>query len=199
MDNPKVSIIVPIYRVEEYIERCAESLFAQTFDDIEYIFVDDCSPDKSVEILQRTLEKYPHRKRLTRIERLSSNSGLPAVRRQGIQLASGDYTVHCDSDDWMDVHAIKELYTFALSGHYDMVFYDFYRSDGVSTYASAPRKVSTNNKDFLMSSLLCGRLMGSLCGALIKRSLYDGITFPRQNMNEDLATIIQLVWNSRNT
>jgi len=70
MDNPKVSIIVPIYRVEEYIERCAESLFAQTFDDIEYIFVDDCSPDKSVEILQRTLEKYPHRKRLTRIERL---------------------------------------------------------------------------------------------------------------------------------
>ena len=66
MDNPKVSIIVPIYRVEEYIERCAESLFAQTFDDIEYIFVDDCSPDKSVEILQRTLEKYPHRKRLTR-------------------------------------------------------------------------------------------------------------------------------------
>ena len=73
MDNPKVSIIVPIYRVEEYIERCAESLFAQTFDDIEYIFVDDCSPDKSVEILQRTLEKYPHRKRLTRIERLSSN------------------------------------------------------------------------------------------------------------------------------
>ncbi len=157
MDNPKVSIIVPIYRVEEYIERCAESLFAQTFDDIEYI-----------------------------------------PPRQGIQLASGDYTVHCDSDDWMDVHAIKELYTFALSGHYDMVFYDFYRSDGVSTYASAPRKVSTNNKDFLMSSLLCGRLMGSLCGALIKRSLYDGITFPRQNMNEDLATIIQLVWNSRN-
>ena len=105
MDNPKVSIIVPIYRVEEYIERCAESLFAQTFDDIEYIFVDDCSPDKSVEILQRTLEKYPHRKRLTRIERLSSNSGQAAVRRQGIQLASGDYTVHCDSDDWMDVHA----------------------------------------------------------------------------------------------
>ena len=79
MDNPKVSIIVPIYRVEEYIERCAESLFAQTFDDIEYIFVDDCSPDKSVEILQRTLEKYPHRKRLTRIERLSLRT-LPTHR-----------------------------------------------------------------------------------------------------------------------
>ena len=82
MDNPKVSIIVPIYRVEEYIERCAESLFAQTFDDIEYIFVDDCSPDKSVEILQRTLEKYPHRKRLTRIERLSGGA------RRGARVAT---------------------------------------------------------------------------------------------------------------
>ena len=85
MDNPKVSIIVPIYRVEEYIERCAESLFAQTFDDIEYIFVDDCSPDKSVEILQRTLEKYPHRKRLTRIERLSGGRAArpPGARPRG--------------------------------------------------------------------------------------------------------------------
>ena len=101
MDNPKVSIIVPIYRVEEYIERCAESLFAQTFDDIEYIFVDDCSPDKSVEILQRTLEKYPHRKRLTRIERLSSNSGLTAVRRQGIKLATGENTDNLESNDKM--------------------------------------------------------------------------------------------------
>ena len=88
MDNPKVSIIVPIYRVEEYIERCAESLFAQTFDDIEYIFVDDCSPDKSVEILQRTLEKYPHRKRLTRIERLSWATGAAGGgrRRRGFSL-----------------------------------------------------------------------------------------------------------------
>ena len=94
MDNPKVSIIVPIYRVEEYIERCAESLFAQTFDDIEYIFVDDCSPDKSVEILQRTLEKYPHRKRLTRIERLSGGGGRgprgrPGGRYEGGGLWSG--------------------------------------------------------------------------------------------------------------
>ena len=89
MDNPKVSIIVPIYRVEEYIERCAESLFAQTFDDIEYIFVDDCSPDKSVEILQRTLEKYPHRKRLTRIERLSSDTGRPPGGRPGVEFGAG--------------------------------------------------------------------------------------------------------------
>ena len=91
MDNPKVSIIVPIYRVEEYIERCAESLFAQTFDDIEYIFVDDCSPDKSVEILQRTLEKYPHRKRLTRIERLSWGTGRPPGGRTRGEFGGGGF------------------------------------------------------------------------------------------------------------
>ena len=82
MDNPKVSIIVPIYRVEEYIERCAESLFAQTFDDIEYIFVDDCSPDKSVEILENS-GKYPHRKRLTRIEGCRRTAGRPLFDDKG--------------------------------------------------------------------------------------------------------------------
>ena len=102
MDNPKVSIIVPIYRVEEYIERCAESLFAQTFDDIEYIFVDDCSPDKSVEILQRTLEKYPHRKRLTRIERLSSKNRKTPVKHQRIKMAKGGFTDKNEKEKSMD-------------------------------------------------------------------------------------------------
>ena len=55
---PKVSVIIPVYGVEKYIERCARSLFEQTLNDIEYIFVDDCSPDKSIEILERIIEEY---------------------------------------------------------------------------------------------------------------------------------------------
>lgn len=57
----KVSVIVPIYGVEKYIERCARSLFEQTLDDIEYIFVDDCSPDKSIEILNAVIADYPQK------------------------------------------------------------------------------------------------------------------------------------------
>lgn len=59
---PNVSVIIPVYNVEQYIERCARSLFGQTLDDIEYIFVNDCTPDKSMEVLARVLEDYPARK-----------------------------------------------------------------------------------------------------------------------------------------
>lgn len=58
---PKVSVIIPVYGVEKYIERCAKSLFEQTLDDIEYIFVDDCSPDKSIAILENIIKEYQPR------------------------------------------------------------------------------------------------------------------------------------------
>ena len=107
---PKVSVIIPIYGVEKYIERCARSLFEQTLDDIEYIFIDDCTPDNSMIVLQSIIEKYRFRldkeKKVVRIEKMPSNSGLTAVRSHGMQLALGEYVIHCDSDDWVD----RELY-----------------------------------------------------------------------------------------
>ena len=60
-DSPLVSILVPVYNVEPYFERCARSVFEQTYDNLEYIFVDDCSPDNSIQILERVLAEYPHR------------------------------------------------------------------------------------------------------------------------------------------
>ena len=81
---PKVTVIVPVYGVEKYIERCAISLFEQTLDDIEIIFVNDCTPDRSMEILDRIIEKYrflfEEKKYIVRTESMLTNSGLPAVR-----------------------------------------------------------------------------------------------------------------------
>ena len=67
MEIKKVSILVPVYGVEKYIERCARSLFEQTYDNIEYIFVDDCTKDRSIGILQKVLEDYPNRKNQVKI------------------------------------------------------------------------------------------------------------------------------------
>ena len=70
---PQISVIIPIYGVEKYIERCARSLFDQTFQDIEYIFIDDCSPDNSVLILNQVLKEYPNRVNQTIIHRIVVN------------------------------------------------------------------------------------------------------------------------------
>ena len=99
MHNPKVSIIVPIYGVEHFIERCARSLFEQTLDGIEFIFVNDSTPDNSISILLRVLEDYPNRQNQVRIVQHEVNKGLPFARQTGIRLAKGEYIAHCDSDD----------------------------------------------------------------------------------------------------
>jgi len=75
MEFPKITVIVPVYNVAAYIERCAVSLFQQTLDSLEILFVDDCSPDNSVEIIKDTLKKYPNRNLLTRIIRMAAYNG----------------------------------------------------------------------------------------------------------------------------
>ena len=118
---PAVSVIVLVYKVEKYIERCARSLFEQTLQDIEYIFVDDCTPDRSIEILERVLEDYPERKSQVIILHNERNSGLPFSRRRGVEAASGDYIIHCDSDDWPESDMYAKLYAKASSENLDMV------------------------------------------------------------------------------
>lgn len=194
---PKVSVIIPVYGVEKYIERCARSLFEQTLNDIEYIFVDDCSPDKSIEILEHIVEEYRPRftreKKVVRIERLLTNSGLAAVRKQGIQFSTGEYVIHCDSDDWVHPEMYERLYNYAVTGDYDMVWCDYYRSDGKhNEYIHQESDTQAVN---LVGNMLAGsrsRLIGSVCNRLYKRRLQTSIIYPKANMNEDLVIVTQL-------
>ena len=105
----KVSILVPIYGVEQYIERCSRSLFEQTYSNVEFLFVDDCSPDRSVEILNSIIKLYPERKDAVRIISHTMNRGLAASRNTGLANASGDFLVFVDSDDWLELNAIEVL------------------------------------------------------------------------------------------
>ena len=106
---PKLSVIIPIYGVEKYIERCAKSLFEQTLDDIEFIFVNDCTQDMSIEILKTVIESYPNRKDQIRIIHHKTNKGLSRARETGVQAATGDYIAHCDSDDWIDLDYLSAV------------------------------------------------------------------------------------------
>lgn len=122
----KVSVCVPVYGVEKYIERCAMSLFEQTMTEgIEFIFVNDCTKDKSIEILERVLDEYPQRKSQVKIIHHEKNGGLVAARKTGLAHATGDYIIHCDSDDWVDVNIYEVMYNKAVETSADMVYCDY--------------------------------------------------------------------------
>lgn len=122
---PKVSIIVPIYKVENYIERNVRSLMEQTLCDIEYIFVDDGSPDRSVEILRQTLADYPERINHVQILTHKVNKGLTAARNTGLAVARGKFIAHCDSDDWVHPQMYETLYKKAMNESADLAYCNF--------------------------------------------------------------------------
>lgn len=125
MKTPKVSIIIPVYNVEPWIERCVHSLFTQTLDDIEYIFVDDCSPDDSVNIMLRVLNEYPHRKNQVKTIRHEHNQGVAAARISGMKAATGEYIIHCDPDDWVEKAMYQVMMQKAKESSADVIMCNF--------------------------------------------------------------------------
>lgn len=123
---PKVSVIIPVYNVANYIERCARSLFEQTLADMEFIFVDDASSDDSIRILQETLDDYPQRKSQIHIIHHISNLGQNAARDNGLRVATGDFIAFCDSDDYVAIDMYKSLYEKAIKEKADVVYCDFF-------------------------------------------------------------------------
>ena len=105
----RISVLVPVYGVERYIEECAVSLFEQTYENLEYIFVDDYTPDDSVNILLNVIEHYEKRKEQVRIIRHDYNRGLGAARATALEAASGDFVIAVDSDDKLAIDAIEKL------------------------------------------------------------------------------------------
>lgn len=191
---PKVSVIVPVYVVEKYIERCARSLFEQTLDDIEYLFIDDCTPDRSIDILRSVLEEYPNRRSQVIIHRMEQNSGQAAVRKWGILNATGDYVIHCDSDDWVEEEMLEKLYHRAKINNIDILFCDYYdERGGIVKYVE--NQISLDAIE-TVNLFISGKTKASLCMSLVKKSLYgnNSFSFPQFDMTEDMTSLVQLTY-----
>ncbi|MBD5196508.1 MAG: glycosyltransferase family 2 protein [Bacteroidales bacterium] len=186
MEEIKVSVIIPIYGVEDYIERCARTLFGQTMrSGIEYIFVDDCTPDRSVQILQETLKEYPERAEQVTILTHSVNKGLAATRKTGVRAARGEYIIHCDSDDWVEPEMYRLMYEEANRTHADMVVCDY-----INEYetGSEPVKQEFNaNTTNQLIDLIEWRLHTMVWLRMFRRSFYEtfGMDTPDVNRDED--------------
>lgn len=168
----KISVLIPIYGVEKYIERCARSLFEQTMrDGIEFVFVNDCTLDRSMEILKRTLGEYPDRMSQVSIINHEENKGLAVARVTGVNVAKGEYVIHCDSDDWVEPNMYELMYLEAKRTNVDIVGCDF-----IDEYAS---KSVIRKQDFnlpqvvLVNNMLAGFLVaGYLWNRMIRREFY---------------------------
>lgn len=187
----KVSVIIPIYKVEAFIGRCATTLMEQTLRDVEYIFVDDATPDKSIQILQEVISRYPERKSKTHIVRHETNKGLPAARNTGLSLAQGKYIFHCDSDDYVEPTLLEELYEIAEKKNADIVWCDWFL-----TFTENERYMKQPSFDTPMEALkamLSGGMKYNVWNKLVRRSLYTdyGIEFPAgYGMGEDMTMMM---------
>lgn len=148
--RPKVSIVVAIYNVAQYIEDCVRSLCRQTLDDIEIILVDDCSPDNSIELAMRVLEEFPHRKPQVKVVRHEKNTGSKEVRKDGVAQADGEYIIHVDGDDYADERMAELMYSKAVETDADIVICDFWWYHGNSRrYIVSVPKDALSDSDFL--------------------------------------------------
>ncbi len=188
----KVSVIVPIYKVELFIARCVRSLLEQTLDEVEFIFVDDCSPDGSMEVLERVLAEYPLKAKEIRIIHHDRNLGLPAARNTGLEAAQGEYVFHCDSDDWVEPDMLERLYHGARENNADIVWCDWYLNfEKSERYMRQP---SYDTPHEALRGILSGCMKYNVWNKLIRRELYSDhhIVFPEgRGMAEDM-TIIRL-------
>lgn len=191
MTNAKVSVIIPVFKVKDFIERCACSLFEQTLKEIEYIFVDDASPDESIAILKSCIDRFPERKNQVLLLTHEYNQGLPAARNTGMAVATGEYVFHCDSDDFVEHEMLETMYKAGQEADADIVYCDFYLSfEKSERYMPNPRYDTAD--DMLKHGLLGGNMKYNVWNKLVKRDLYvkNGIVFPAGHaMGEDMTMI----------
>ena len=189
----KISILTPIYGVEKYIEQCARSLFEQSYAPIEYIFVDDCTPDKSIGILQSLLKEYPERAQQVRIIHHDRNRGVGAARQTALMAATGDYLLFADSDDMLPEDAVKKLARKADSSHADLI--DGGYREWCDEKAGRLQKPFDVSDKKLLKLLVCQNIITNrLWGRIYKRSL---IMEHRIFFEEGINYAEDLFWNAQ--
>lgn len=187
----KVSVIIPIYNVEKYIVRCVESLFCQSLDNMQFIFVDDASTDNSIDLLKKTIDCFPQRKKQTIILQHKNNLGIPTARATGLPHVEAPYVAHLDSDDYVDPTMYADLYEKALHDNADIVICGrtiHYPNGNTKTYFDRPKASSS-----LIHNYLNGRLCPFVWSQITRTEIYRRILFPTETLFEDWFQNAQLL------
>lgn len=188
MNQGLVSIIVPVYKAEKYIHQCIDSLLAQTYRNIEVILVDDGSPDNCGKICDEYAAKDCRVKVIHQ-----QNGGVSVARQTGIDHATGEYSIHADPDDWVELNMIEELVAKAVADNADMVICDFYReskSDRIHVCQNPGNDMSAIS---IIRKILNGQLHGSCWNKLLRRERVVDVSF----FPKDLCILEDTLYNIR--
>lgn len=192
---PKVSVIIPVYNAEKYLDKCISSIADQTLQDIEIIAVNDGSTDNSLNVLDRLSEKY--KGKLVILE--EQNSGAGAARNLGIENAHGEYIKFVDADDYLELEILDRMYNLAkeynvslVRGNYQTILGTLKMSDKCSwsNITSSGVIIPRNNKDYMVTET------PSVGNKLIGRELLGDLRFPEKTKWEDLAIMPVVVASS---
>ena len=183
----KVSIIVAAYNIEDYIKRCMYSIVNQTFKDIEIIVVNDGSTDNTLNIINDFAKNDARIKVINK-----KNGGLIEARKSGLEIASGEYILFLDGDDWLHLEAIEKLYQEAKKGNFEIVLYNFYLAydNNKLEEKSSFEEIVKHEDDYLKLSLT-GQIGANIWAKFLKRKFLidNNIEFVKNiTYAEDVAT-----------
>lgn len=198
MNSPLVSIIVPIYNVENFIEKCATTLFEQDYDNIEYIFVNDCTPDDSISVLKEIIEKYPNKKSGIKIINKEKNEGLPQARKTGLENSNGEYIIHVDSDDWVELDMVSSLVKEAIKTDADIICFDYFINFPIREVKKKYLNRHYEDNIEMLKDLLSGYINGFLWTKFTKKEIYKKIKFPNFQYLEDVYLTTELFYYANN-
>ena len=197
IDNIKVSIIIPVYNVEKYIDRCLKCAVNQTFKDIEIILVNDGSTDKSINIINKYLKKYSN---ITLINQ--QNQGLSSARNTGIKNANGKYIMFADSDDYFSKRFVETLYNTAEKEKSDIVVcnYKTVFENKKIKIKNKPLKIKTYNSEKALDILIKDVFINNFAwNKIYKKEIFteNNINFPIGKTYEDMYVSYRLFHKSK--
>ena len=198
-NNPQISVCIPIYNVEKYIERCLRSVFEQTIaDKAEFILVDDCSQDQSMSVAEKVIDEYPNLRNQIRIFRHDVNKRSAIARNTLLNNASGKYIIYVDADDWCELNYLEYLYSTAEQDNADIVCcnlweeYENFSNRKIFKFSETPSTC--------VHQLLIGELPSWLHIKFIKLSLFrnNAIKFiDKVDLQEDFIVSVKLFSNAK--
>ena len=193
----KISLIAPIYGVEPYIRQFAESALGQTYEDIQFVFVNDGTKDNSMAILDALIEeRFAHlRPRITIINK--ENGGLPSARKSGLEAAEGEYILFADSDDWLELDAVERVMSVAERTDADIIYFNLVKEYGGGKQSvKHERTYTAENRLRWIENMFNYRSFGYTVTKCFRRKLYteNRIVFPKLGMHEDICLMAQIIF-----